>query len=88
MHLVENRALEFPNFCMKPSLWSRKKRTVSVFGENSKMAVFGQNLPKFDQKESGGLEIFSNISSKMFDFFSKIEKKNISDETNPKWLKI
>ena len=34
-------------FCSKHSLWSRKIHTFSLFGGNLKMALFGQNWPKF-----------------------------------------
>ena len=45
--MTKNGGLQFANFCTKPSLWSRKKWRFHIFWKNSKMALFGQNLPKF-----------------------------------------
>ena len=74
-------------FCSKHSLWCRKKRRFRFFWEISKMALFGQNWPKFglNLAISGYIRpearVFKKIFVKNFEkiffliFFFKIEKK-------------
>ena len=64
-------------FCSKHSLWSRKKKTFSLFWEISKMPLFGQNWPKFglNLAISGYIRPEARVFKKIFfNFFSKSKK--------------
>ena len=68
-------------FCTKPSLWSRKKMTVSLFCRKFKNDPFWPKLtqiwPKFGHFGR------QKLKKKMSFFFYKNRKKIISGKTNP-----
>ena len=90
-------------FCFKPSLWSWKKMTFSLFLWNFKNGPFWSKLtqiwPKFGHiwlYETWSMGVQKKLASKILKIFYfffifflfKIEKKTTSDEKNPHFALI